>query len=341
MATGRFENKLKTEERLKELIKDKPEYVTGFYYSLSRKEYVTKSNYIYGVCNYLNYLQKNGIDINNPINLNLDNTNRYFDDAMYVVKNGVKQQATVSSMNGKWFCLNSFFKYMVGCGKIEENPMDYIDRVRGKDPVKRVYLDIVDVADIFKKIDEDISTKKVNWIAIRDKAVISVFLQTGVRVTALTEINMEDLTIIKDASDNVTMITINITDKENEHYEGRVVGEAAKNLYNWILKRKELIADSKNTALFVNRYLTRATSNAIEEMVRKYAPEINGKQITCHKLRATYARTLYNATGDIYFVQTQMHHKSPTTTALYVGTNNTDADRATDIINNMYFGGKR
>lgn len=345
MAAGRFEHKIQTEEKLKEMLVGKPDYVTGYYYSLSRKEYKTKSGYIYGVINYLKYLENAGININDPANLNLDNTNRYFDDAMYVVKNGVKKQATVSSMNGKWFCLNSFFKYMVGSGKVDSNPMDYIDKVRGKDNVKRVYMTAEDIAGIFKKFDYKLTRggDTTHWWAIRDRAIIAVFLQTGIRVTALTEINMEDLSITYGTDGSVTCISLNITDKENEHYESKLIGDAAKYLYEWIQNRKEVLKDAKKEtdALFLSRELERTTAKSVQNMVKRYAPEIDGKQITCHKFRATFARTLYNATGDIYFVQLQMHHKNASTTAIYVGTNNADRDRATDIINNMYFGGNK
>ena len=48
---------------------------------------------------------------------------------------------------------------------------------------------------------------------------------------------------------------------------------------------------------------------------------ISGKNITPHKLRATYGTQLYNATKDLFFVQEMMGHSDISTTQVYLNMN--------------------
>ena len=60
---------------------------------------------------------------------------------------------------------------------------------------------------------------------------------------------------------------------------------------------------------------------------------VTGKNITPHKLRATYGTMLYNKTHDIEFVREQMNHSSVVTTQRYIRGNGTsNRQKAADII---------
>ena len=76
-------------------------------------------------------------------------------------------------------------------------------------------------------------------------------------------------------------------------------------------------------------------STSIYNVVKKYSKNINGKNITPHKLRATYGTQLYNETGDIYFVQDCMGHSNPKTTELYVRDKKENRKKASDIMAKM------
>lgn len=79
------------------------------------------------------------------------------------------------------------------------------------------------------------------------------------------------------------------------------------------------------------------SNNAISDVVKKYTVNINGKNITPHKLRATYGTMLYNKTKDIYFVQDCMNHSSASTTALYIRDEDDQSKReAASIMGNLF-----
>ena len=70
-------------------------------------------------------------------------------------------------------------------------------------------------------------------------------------------------------------------------------------------------------------------------LIKKYSAGIDGKNITPHKLRATYGTQLYNKTGDIYFVQDCMGHHSPKTTENYVREKKQNTKKASDIMSKL------
>ena len=79
------------------------------------------------------------------------------------------------------------------------------------------------------------------------------------------------------------------------------------------------------------------SSVTLKNIVKKYAVDINGKNITPHKLRATYGTQLYNKTGDIYFVSKAMKHANVQTTEIYIEDNERDVNnRVADIMNKLF-----
>ena len=76
--------------------------------------------------------------------------------------------------------------------------------------------------------------------------------------------------------------------------------------------------------------------SSISRVVKKYASEISNKNITPHKLRATYGTQLLKATNDIYFVQDCMGHSNPKTTELYIrGQKQENRKKASEIMSKI------
>lgn len=72
-------------------------------------------------------------------------------------------------------------------------------------------------------------------------------------------------------------------------------------------------------ALFLSIQRKRISTRAIQDLVKKYASIAAPlkKKVSPHKLRSTYATTLYRKTGDIYQVSKTLGHKSVSTTKRY------------------------
>ena len=69
--------------------------------------------------------------------------------------------------------------------------------------------------------------------------------------------------------------------------------------------------------------LTHCTCLTIRRPTERKFPAIVIGKLHPHMLRHTYLTRLYNVEKDLRFVQDQAGHASPTTTAIYVKTNNT------------------
>ena len=74
---------------------------------------------------------------------------------------------------------------------------------------------------------------------------------------------------------------------------------------------------------------------SISRIVKKYSSEITNKNITPHKLRATYGTQLLKETNNIYFVQECMGHSNVATTQIYVEPKTDNKEKALEIMSKI------
>ena len=219
--------------------------------------------------------------------------------------------------------LKSFCTYGMKKGWFESNPMEFIRRPKSRDQIHRVRLTEEDC----KRIVEATITKVVRSdgeerMRLRDKAIIRTFLATGIRETALTEINLSDL----DMANGI----LTVVDKGNKTHVHKLGGAALEAMNDWLLARNE--GKCVGEAVFINRSGNRISARSIQKIVKKYTTDALGQGLSPHKLRAAYATILYDKTKDIRFVQERMGHASVTTTQLYTVINNDVADKAAELM---------
>lgn len=168
--------------------------------------------------------------------------------------------------------------------------------------------------------------RQADWVE-RDKAIIYLFLQTGMRCSALYKLDVEDVDF-----DNKQLI---ITDKGNKVMKKVLSDNMLNILKEWIDKRETL--ECKDNALFVSNRKERISNQGISDIVKKYAYNIEGKHITPHKLRGTFGTQLYNAKHDIVMVQNAMGHSSPTVTRKYIRGQEDNGKEAAEVMSSLIF----
>ena len=147
-----------------------------------------------------------------------------------------------------------------------------------------------------------------NKTKIRDTAIVTLFLGTGIRISELVGLDNDSF----DFSENSFLVT-------------RKGGNQAILYFSDEVKYalKEYIAEKANdpkvpeteTAFFLSMQYKRLTVRAVEILVKKYSKMVSPlKKITPHKLRSTYGTQLYNKTGDIYIVADVLGHRDVNTT---------------------------
>ena len=165
------------------------------------------------------------------------------------------------------------------------------------------------------------------WIH-RDYALFMLGCSTGLRNSAIHEINVEDLDL---ARREVTVTEKN--DVTKPVYLGKNTCDA---LAGWLDVRKMLLdkRGAISDALFISNQMHRITDVTLARVLKKYTADL-GKHITPHKMRSTCAMNLYEASGDIYLVAQQLGHKSIRNTAIYARATEKRLREAVDVLDGI------
>lgn len=160
-----------------------------------------------------------------------------------------------------------------------------------------------------------------NIHSIRDRAIIEVFLQTGLRLSELVNLDTTDLELPKRVSkdpENVGMIRVHR--KRGKEVYLPLNWKACEALAAWLGIRRELIREGNtDNALFVSKYRRRMTPRSIRYLVMKYLDRAGIHGASVHTLRHTMATHYLAKGGDLKSVQEMLGHESIETTQIYIG----------------------
>lgn len=208
--------------------------------------------------------------------------------------------------------LRSFYNYFFRNELIKTNPpaLVLMPKLHEKEIVR---LDPNEVAILLDQVEEGSKlTKKQaeyhNKTKMRDLALLTLMLGTGIRVSECVGLNLQDVDF-----DNMGIKILRKGGSEDIVYFGAEVEYA---LSDYLEQRKRIIPQNGHEdALFLSLQNRRISVRSVEKLVKKYASLVTSlKKITPHKLRSTYGTNLYQETGDIYLVADVLGHKDVNTT---------------------------
>ncbi len=210
--------------------------------------------------------------------------------------------------------LRSFFKFLFKNSRIDRNVSQLIDLPKlHEKPILRLEIDeVAKMLDLVENGGDSLSSRQQKWhehTKVRDLAMISLFLGTGIRVSECVGINIEDV--------DFELNSFPVTRKGGAQVILYFPDEVAKVLKDYMSVRKEIDAlPGHERALFLSMQKRRITVRATENMVKKYAVLIAPlkKRLSPHKLRSTFGTNLYHETGDIYLVADVLGHSDINTT---------------------------
>lgn len=136
----------------------------------------------------------------------------------------------------------------------------------------------------------------------RDLAIIMLMLTTGIRVSELVGLDINDVDFKSSA--------IKIYRKGGKEETVYFSDDATEALVSYIEERKQVKSiKGHENALFLSLQNKRISTRSVEDLISKYA-RLAGiqKKVTPHALRRSYGTALYNATGDIYLVAGTLGH---------------------------------
>lgn len=214
-----------------------------------------------------------------------------------------------SSISRMMTSLRVFYDYLLVNEKIENNPFKLIRNPKKEKKLPN-YLKYEEFENLLNSIKND------DDISIRNKMIIELLYASGIRVSELTNIKLDDI--------NFSDKSIKVIGKGSKT---RIVyfGEYAKSIMNDYINgpRNELLNGKKSNYLLINRFGNNLTSHGVEEALDKVVRQSSLKhKISPHVLRHTFATHLLESGADLRTVQTLLGHESLSTTQIYTHVSN-------------------
>ena len=334
---GRLEHSLQIEKNIKEILSTLPQYVTEYYYEFkSGRQPTACREYIRKITKFLYFIDSDNVKQIKPAKITKFDITRFLDSIEYITENnGNKKQSSLSYRKCYHSVLKSFFDFLMENEYITENPMNKIKRVRGEDFVNRKFLDKDDLKEVLLAVECGAGNRRsvamqYKWKS-RDRAIMMLFMQTGIRETALSEINIEDI-------DFENHVIKSVIEKGHKDKMFTMSSQLENAILEWICDREKII-DKNEEALFISKSKTRMTQKSLSNIVEKFTKEALGYSVTPHKLRASFANIMLEKTNEnIYVVQQLLGHARTETTKIYLKNNlNQYNDMAADIIAKTIF----
>lgn len=301
---GRIENEIKINNNINRLLKDLPDYVSSLYYNMQvSKSPRTCYEYILSIKRFLNYINVDIQQVDDNV------IGRYLQSIKYTDDN---KKHSESCIKFAYTVLKLLFKYLYDKKIIDNNPMQLIQRPKKKDDVERYYLEMSELTKILNSaLDYNNKWKE------RDYAILFLLMVTGMRRTALSEININNI----DFSNR----NIRVVDKRDKLQIYDITDEMRDAITNWLVVRKNILIDigKENDALFINSNGDRISDKMVYRIVQKYSYKSIGKKISPHKIRASFASLFYEKSGhDIEATRIAVGHQDISTTSIYITKNN-------------------
>lgn len=233
---------------------------------------------------------------------------------------GTTRQNQWSARSRKLSAIRSLYKFLI-CKRhyLEYDPTADIDSPKKQKTLPKV-LSLEEAKALLQAVEDD----KDSAYRVRDYAIITLFLNCGMRVSELAGIDLDDI--------DTSLRSLRVVGKGNKE---RIVylNDACRNaLGEYIVERvnqkSKHVADN---ALFLSRLEQRISVKTIQAMVYKYLNRagLEAKHYSVHKLRHTAATLMYQSGNvDVRVLKEILGHEQLNTTQIYTHINNADLEKA-------------
>lgn len=322
---GRLERELKAEEKMMVKLNNLPNIFREFYNTLvaDGKTYTTINNYINHNVDFMYYITHNKSDNTFYKDIKAPKINQYIASLRRRTVNGTIVRTGDDICAARWTSLRTFFQFLKDFDYISENPMDKTNRPKIRTEHKVTYLTREEIDTVLNEIKTNSSESKRS----RDLCLVSLALSTGLRVSAITQINIDDIDFIN--------YSINVVEKGNKVRTINFGGNLASLLKQCIEDRERYFPNADTNALFLSQWKRRMTTQAVRDLVSKYTEGIQGKHITPHKLRASAATNLAASGVSIQAIAKVLGHENIQTTRRYVEVLDAETNKATNVLDNL------
>jgi len=199
----------------------------------------------------------------------------------------------------------SFYNFMVAEGKLKESPAEGIASPK----VGKSLPDAITMAEAKELIRQPSLSSTPD--AKRDRAMLELLYASGMRVSELVALNMEDI----DIENN----TVRCFGKGSKERIVPIYPQAAQSVDEYVKEaRHHMVHKDSEQALFVNQRGERLTRQGLWQILKAYAKAAGlGERVTPHTLRHSFATHMLGGGADLRAVQEMLGHANISTTQIY------------------------
>lgn len=315
------ERNLKNLDKIEEILEQLPPFCEDFFRGIeTRTSTLTRLNYVYDLRIFFDFLTKKNFRGKAMTELTLEELESVTDTDIEIFLSylsnysfGDKRLSCDERAKArKLSSVRSMYKYFFNKGLIETNQTSKVStpKLHEKEIIRLEGNEVSSLLDT-AEYGDGLSPHASGYhekTKIRDSAILTLFLGTGIRISELVGLNNESI----DFSNNSFVVTRKGGNKAILYFSEEVGDALAAYLAQ---KENDPQIPPEEHALFLSLQYRRISVRAVENLVKKYAKIVSPlKKITPHKLRSTYGTALYRQTGDIYIVADVLGHRDVNTT---------------------------
>jgi len=202
--------------------------------------------------------------------------------------------------------LRSFYKFLVKTSRCAANPLSAVRTPKQEKKLPR-FLE-------YEEVKRLLETPPVEtWLGARDRAILETLYSTGIRVSELVALNMDDIDFLGEV--------VHIRGKGKKERITPISSSALQAIQHYMEfrnKRAQSNGNFDSKVLFVNKHGHRLSTRSVRRKMDKYLKMAGlDPAISPHTLRHSFATHMLNNGADLRSVQELLGHQSLSTTQIY------------------------
>ncbi len=235
------------------------------------------------------------------------------------LKHGEKYAS--STIARKVAAIKSFFHFLVAEGDLKNDPTITLDPPKVKKRLPKA-ISPDDIERLLQAPAEQTGPK-----AQRDLALLEMLYASGVRVTELVSLNINDI----DLNEKAGMVRVKGKRSSAKEREIPITGSALETIRAYIQTgREQLLQDTDEPAIFLNNRGQRLTRQGLWLIIKHYVESVGiSTEVTPHTLRHSFAAHKLSQGRSLQDIQKLLGHANISTTQVYTHLNQEEESEKT------------